>query len=469
MGGAPIEGLGGFKIDKITQTNLNLNETADLLTFLAEDEPWKQEEKKDTKWLPKQVAEVQKEVIKSWADIQSEIKVVGSDSELMIARSWLQIEVQLKGTGPFLVNDPLAQIQTGFDHAPLADHLFLPKSEPDEKTPPVPPEAKPDEKPSPVLPGSGLRGALRSHAERLARTIATHQAHHKGEAAETHFKAHCPACDPNARRKRELGSEGEPLESCDSLLLAGEMKQNNVEALSGNLEVKTKQLCLACQLFGSGRRGSRLRIGDAKLVGEPVYKAQDFLAVDRFTGGGADGFKFDAVALWQPTFQATLFLENPAPWELGWLLLTLRDLQDGFIPLGFGAAKGYGQVEVKQWTVSLGYLTEDDLPQEKEKEQEEETGAEKEEKDLFQPLLEKITPQPSGLYQVVTESWSPDQPPETWLAVAKNWVTAFHSTQKGLVRSDTKQDILPLLEKDTYFGQHNLTTLYPVEVKRNGS
>jgi hypothetical protein len=195
-----------------------------------------------------------------------------------------------------------------------------------------------------------------------------------------------------------------------------------------------------------------LRVSDGRLVGKPSYKVQDFLAVDRFTGGGAAGFKFDAVALWQPTFKTGLFIENPANWELGWLLLTLRDLQDGFIPLGFGAAKGYGQVEVKEWTVSLGYLTEDDLPQEKKKKKD----------DLPQP-----TPT-SGLYQVVTEKWSPDTPPGGWLAAAQAWVKAFHSTQKGLERSDTDQDILPVLEKDTYFGQPNLTTLYPVEVKLNG-
>jgi hypothetical protein len=71
----------------------------------------------------------------------------------------------------------------------------------------------------------------------------------------------------------------------------------------------------------------------------------------------------------------------------------------------------------------------------------------------------------SGLYQVVTEKWSPDSPPEGWLAAAQAWVAAFHATQTGLQRSDTEQDILPVLEKDTYFGLGNLTTLYPPVVK----
>lgn len=67
---------------------------------------------------------------------------------------------------------------------------------------------------------------------------------------------------------------------------------------------------------------------DASLIGEPVYKMLDFLAIDRFTGGGSDGAKFDALALWQPAFKVRLFFDNPEAWEWGWLALVLRDLRD---------------------------------------------------------------------------------------------------------------------------------------------
>ena len=89
-------------------------------------------------------------------------------------------------------------------------------------------------------------------------------------------------------------------------------------------------------------RGSRLVIEDAALQAgtDPVFKVQDFLAIDRFTGGGRDGAKFDAVGLWRPAFTARLRLENPQAWELGWLALVLRDLAEGWLSVGFGRRQG---------------------------------------------------------------------------------------------------------------------------------
>jgi len=89
---------------------------------------------------------------------------------------------------------------------------------------------------------------------------------------------------------------------------------------------------------------------------------QDFLAIDRFTGGGRNNAKFDVLALWQPRFTARLRLENPQPWELGWLALTLRDLAEGWLTLGFGAAKGFGKVTVSTWSATFGFIQPGDLP-----------------------------------------------------------------------------------------------------------
>jgi hypothetical protein len=58
-----------------------------------------------------------------------------------------------------------------------------------------------------VLPGSSLRGALRSQAERIARTLATH------EIPDWHsFSARCPVCSP------VVADPNAPLASCDALL-----------------------------------------------------------------------------------------------------------------------------------------------------------------------------------------------------------------------------------------------------------
>lgn len=235
----------------------------------------------------------------------------------------MQVKFQLQFEGPFLLNDPSSAGISGLDHAPLLASLHYGAR--------------------PVLPGSSLRGALRFHAGKIARTLAYYQSGAEG------FKSSCPACDP---LERDINKH---LASCDALF-----KHNRY--LLEDDSFNTKQ-CLACRLFGSTRSGSRLIVKDSELTKsyEPVYKLVDFLAVDRFTGGGKDGAKFDALTLWCPAFEGDILLFNPAKWELGWLVLVLRDLAAGYIPVGFGSAKGFGKVKVPGFNFTLGFLEHFDL------------------------------------------------------------------------------------------------------------
>lgn len=408
LGGRVGRGLGAFRLEALQRAQCDLNDGATLMAFLREEIPW-QCATPVAGWLATRLHEA-RQALKPADD---------EHKELAIAGSWLEVGYILEADGPLLVNDPVAQAQSGFDHAPLLVGFLKPDQ---------------DGQPLPILPGAGLRGALRSQAERIARTVATLEAWQQPEAQrQDHFATHCPACDPNARRKREPGSPAVPLESCDSLL--------HHKAVGSDEEIQKQDLCLACWLFGSARQGSRLVVEDARFVGqEPVYKPRDFLAIDRFTGGGAEHYKFDAIELWQPRFEARLRLENPQAWELGWLFLTLRDLQDGLIPLGFGIAKGMGHVHVTQWTARLGFLHLGDVP-----------GG----------LPAGITTTASGLYQVAETSWAPASPPTAWGAQAEGWVQAFREQ----VRDFRRQNRLPPMAIDTYFGHSQLMQLYPAQVK----
>ena len=273
IGGRTNRGLGAFVLKDVKRAKLDLDQPDNLFIFLDQDRPWHYA-KEETNWLGDTLKTGQNSV-KAWSETHPCLGNLTSSEESdditgeLIARSWLKVTLTLQATGPFLVNDPINQVQTGFDHAPLG-------------TRPITASGM-AASPKPILPGASFRGALRSQAERLARTLVTHQAGAQADSL-TYFKAHCPACDPNARRKREVNSPGIALESCDSLLRAG--------GVTDDEEVQSEQLCLACRLFGSTRRGSRLRVSDGRFVGNAVaYKAQDFLAIDRFTGGGAESLQ----------------------------------------------------------------------------------------------------------------------------------------------------------------------------------
>jgi CRISPR/Cas system CSM-associated protein Csm3 (group 7 of RAMP superfamily) len=384
LGGRVARGLGAFTLSDMQFKTLNLDTRTDVLAFLENDKPWEEAQRVD-RWFEDQLSS-----IGCFSSAKGKPET--------IARSWFSLAGTLQADGPLLTNDGFASGSSGFAHAPLLAYYGNWQQ--------------------PVLTGAGLRGVLRSHAEKLARTLAILQHENKDD-----YLHYCPACDPNVREDDE--KKRLPLECCDSLL-----KKSHI---SGDSEVS---LCMACRLFGSTRRGSRLFVEDAPFQATakqscPIFKMFDFLAIDRFTGGGAEGLKFDALAMWKPAFALRLYLDNPEPWELGWLWLVLRDLIEGWLTIGFGSAKGFGQVKLTNWAATFGYIQPEDAPL-----------------DITQPGL--IT-QKSGIYTSVQI----EECTENWREIMKRWINAFHEKANSFERPE---DIR--LTEDSYFDY--LEGLYPL-------
>ena len=78
-----------------------------------------------------------------------------------------------------------------------------------------------------------------------------------------------------------------------------------------------------------------------------MTRRQDFVAIDRFTGGAADGAKFDATYADRPTLKTRLVLDLDGleleRQDVALLALSLRDVCQGRVSFGFGAGKGYGE------------------------------------------------------------------------------------------------------------------------------
>jgi CRISPR-associated protein (TIGR03986 family) len=100
------------------------------------------------------------------------------------------------------------------------------------------------------------------------------------------------------------------------------------------------------RIFGETSCASCLTIEDFREPGPDhcAERKQDFVAIDRFTGGAADGAKFDAACADRPTLTSKLTLNLKAlkQQDIGLLALALRDVVKGQVTFGFGAAKGYG-------------------------------------------------------------------------------------------------------------------------------
>lgn len=183
--------------------------------------------------------------------------------------------------------------------------------------------------PEVYLPGSSIKGVLRSHAERVARTF--------GEDK---------ACDP-------FGRHG-PHMSCGRRF---EERKKREEDLTPPVVYAAS--CPICRLFGSTWCAGRLATADAYPEGPLRLEGRDGVGIDRFTGGAAGGAKFDMEVVISGTFVTSLQLRNFELAQLGLLAFLLQDLKDGFVRLGSGKSRGLGKVTAQVRSVRVDYLGKD--------------------------------------------------------------------------------------------------------------
>lgn len=177
-----------------------------------------------------------------------------------------------------------------------------------------------------VLPSSSLHGALRSQAERILRTVRL------------------------------------PVIPAYKLKAVHKMKKEN--GING-----VENLDLAALLFGAPGWRSLLTCSDfvVQPVAHPLKSTLKLhhTAIDRLTGGGKKGALFSIEAYDCPTLKGDLRLDmnrlnklrevdvNKPNQLLGLLAHVLRDLDEGDIPLGYAAAKGYGACTSRPWSMSV--------------------------------------------------------------------------------------------------------------------
>lgn len=195
------------------------------------------------------------------------------------------------------------------------------------------------------LPGSSLKGVLRSHAERIARTLNS-----------------TAACDPFARdgQSASCGNCFEALkhreEGIPEDLKRYELPDTVKEPDKLNQRVYADS-CPICRLFGSTWYAGRLATADAYAVGNPPQpQPRDSVGIDRFTGGAASGVKFDLEVVTEGRFATSLHLRNFELWQLGLVGFLLQDLKDGLIRLGAAKSRGLGKVRGEVQSVKLYYM-----------------------------------------------------------------------------------------------------------------
>lgn len=171
------------------------------------------------------------------------------------------------------------------------------------------------------LPGSSLKGVIRSHCERIARTLGV------------------DCCDPVGERQspchQEIAEEGDA------------QRQSKIY----------KGVCVLCRTFGSTQIASRVRFADGfPEPGTVRTETRTSVAIDRLTGGSKGGALFQFEAVIAGRFLSRIMLHNYQLWQAGLLALALRDLDAGRLQLGYGTSRGMGYVRAPIVGARVTYL-----------------------------------------------------------------------------------------------------------------
>jgi len=183
------------------------------------------------------------------------------------------------------------------------------------------------------LPGSSLKGVLRSHGERALRGLL--------------LRACNPFDSSSACRQRRK-------------------KDPETERLEPPAEVFARQ-CPICRTFGSLQLQGRCNITDAYPWNPRATDAEQEatraetnlteprtqVGIDRLTGGSKKGALFELEVVTGGGFWAEIQLADFELWQLALLLACIDDLDRGHAAVGFGKSRGLGQVSARAIALAL--------------------------------------------------------------------------------------------------------------------
>mgnify|MGYP000667800605 CR=1 FL=1 len=236
----------------------------------------------------------------------------------------------------------------------------------------------------PLVPGSSMKGALRSACERLLRALG-HRAcmvfgdEEPGNAAHPTSEdtriTRCLTTDSSLSEVFYKLRRGDTLEAAERDIADRRWQLRRDEQRAFRLRedlqqrVIEKELCRACLTFGSQFMAGRIRVPDLRIDGSSWFGAteiRDGVGIDRDTGTAAHRIKFDLEVLPAgAAFRFELIAEPEA--DLTVVALAVGELLQGSLPLGGRTTRGLGEVKLVDFCIHevdlanasqlVGYLT----------------------------------------------------------------------------------------------------------------
>lgn len=196
----------------------------------------------------------------------------------------------------------------------------------------------------PYIPGSSIKGVLRTQFEKFVRTLDSQNIKMEG-----HRVWACNVLEEKERcipPKKKMNSERKSREELEE-----ESKENGKINEKKLTEKILEKSCTACRLFGSTELASKVYIKDAFLSDSNYTvktEIRDGVAIDRDTGTAKPHAKFDyEIVPTGSSFKFEAILENVDALEVGLFGLILKLWERGEIAIGgkTSAGLGWGKLE----------------------------------------------------------------------------------------------------------------------------
>ena len=190
----------------------------------------------------------------------------------------------------------------------------------------------------PYIPGSSLRGVIRSQVERIIRSQEVTPGDGHG------------ACDPTVNTHWCLPSE--TIDEWKKELRQPANKHMDVDKELAN-RVWAKS-CRVCRAFGSAWLAARIRIADLHLQDDELVRVErrDGVAIDRDKETVQHKYDFETVAR-TSAFCLHITAENLEATERGLLWLGLSELMAGHVLIGGFKGRGLGQVALSDLSMQI--------------------------------------------------------------------------------------------------------------------
>lgn len=181
---------------------------------------------------------------------------------------------------------------------------------------------------NPVIPGSSLKGALRSYTESVLRALQTQRVVNMPLVCDLLLDQN-RACVPQKR-----------VETLQDQVGRGEISPEKRDS-----QLITES-CLVCRLFGSNTVAAKLALRDLPVIAAywgGRFLLRDGVAIDREKGVAATRLKYDFESVPAGTrFEFLMQVDNASDTEMAVTLIATQALMKDQIQLGGGTSRGLG-------------------------------------------------------------------------------------------------------------------------------